>query len=228
MPNFDIVRKSKVEQTFRVQKIAADFDLSLDCVEEHFKGEIQLPDDWHVGLIVGKSGTGKSTIAKEMFPDAFVISGDFDGYDSPSVVDDMPSDASVSDITKTFCSVGFSSVPDWLKPYSALSTGEKMRVDMARAILTNDLTVFDEFTSTVDREVAKTCCIAVSKSIRREGKKFVAVTCHKDVLDYLEPDWVFDTDDMQCFFPNARADSKSISSSGASVRSGESLGVITI
>jgi hypothetical protein len=35
-----------------------------------------------------------------------------------------------------------------------------------------------------------------SKSIRKTDKQFVAVTCHYDVVDWLEPDWVLWTDDM--------------------------------
>jgi GNAT superfamily N-acetyltransferase len=109
----------------------------------------------------------------------------------------MPKECSVEDITKAFNSVGFSSPPSWLKPYSVLSNGEKMRVDLARAILSEDnLFVFDEFTSVVDRNVAQIGSFAMQKAIRKTSKKFIAVTCHYDVEDWLLPDWVFDTDTM--------------------------------
>jgi hypothetical protein len=54
--------------------------------------------------------------------------------------------------------------------------------------------VFDEFTSVVDRTVAKVCSAAISKGIRRGSIpcRFVAVTCHYDVAAWLEPDWVVD------------------------------------
>ena len=42
-----------------------------------------------------------------------------------TVVDDMSKNVSIDDITKMFYSVGFGSVPSWLKPYSVLSNGEK-------------------------------------------------------------------------------------------------------
>lgn len=72
-----------------------------------------------------------------------------------------------------------------------------MRVDIARAILENkDLTVFDEFTSVVDRNVAKISSFAIQKAIRRANKKFIAVGCHFDIEDWLLPDWVFDTNTM--------------------------------
>jgi hypothetical protein len=57
--------------------------------------------------------------------------------------------------------------------------------------------VFDEFTSVVDREIAKVSAYAISKAVRRSKKQFVAVTCHYDVVDWLEPDWVFCTHTME-------------------------------
>jgi ABC-type polar amino acid transport system ATPase subunit len=71
-----------------------------------------------------------------------------------------------------------------------------MRVDIARALcLDQELTVFDEFTSVVDREVAKIGSVAVAKAVRRKpGKKFIAVTCHSDVIDWLGVDWYYNMD----------------------------------
>ena len=55
---------------------------------------------------------------------------------------------------------------------------------------------FDEFTSVVDRTVAQIGSLAMQKAIRRQGKKFIAITCHYDVEEWLQPDWIFCTDDM--------------------------------
>lgn len=112
----------------------------------------------------------------------------------------MPKGASVKDIEKTFTAVGFSSPPSWLKPYSVLSNGEKMRADLARCILDDKtLIVFDEFTSVVNRECAKTTSLAIQKAIRRSNKQFIAVSCHDDVIDWLMPDWIYDTDQKRFF-----------------------------
>ena len=56
------------------------------------------------------------------------------------------------------------------------------------------IVVFDEFTSVVDRTVARVASAAIAKGIRRGtiGCRFVAVTCHYDVTEWLEPDWVID------------------------------------
>jgi len=72
-----------------------------------------------------------------------------------------------------------------------------MRVDLANAILSDkELFVFDEFTSVVDRNVAQIGSFAMQKAIRKSNKKFIALSCHFDVQDWLLPDWIFNTDTM--------------------------------
>lgn len=194
MPTFDIIKQVKPKKTFRVTSILGKFDLQSENIIERFEGNIDLPDKWQIGLIVGKSGTGKTTIAKQLFPNSYITAYE---YKNETVLDDMPKTCSVEEITSAFNSVGFSSPPSWLKPYSVLSNGQKMRVDLARAILENEkLFVFDEFTSVVDRNVAQIGSFAMQKAIRKTDKQFIAVTCHFDVKDWLLPDWIFDTDTM--------------------------------
>jgi len=195
MPHFDIIKEHDPRKSFRVASVMGTYDLQTQHVTEHFEGDITLPEKWNIGLIVGHSGTGKTTIARELFADYIV---DQMQYTHESILDDMPKDASVTEICKALNSVGFSAPPSWLKPYSVLSNGEKMRCDIARAMLENrDMFVFDEFTSVVDRDVAKIGSFALQKAVRRAKKKFVAVTCHFDVQEWLMPDWIFNTDTMQ-------------------------------
>lgn len=194
MPHFDIIRAAQPGESFRVKSVMGTYDLQTNKTTEHFVGDIDLPDEWNVGLIVGRSGTGKTTIARELFGDCII-----DGYEytHESILDDMPKDASVAEITAALSSVGFASPPSWLKSYAMLSNGEKMRCDLARAMLEKrDVFCFDEFTSVVDRTVAKVGSFAIQKAIRRGGQKFIAVTCHADVEEWLMPDWVFNTDTM--------------------------------
>ena len=66
MPSFDIVKKNDLQQSFKVSKVMADFDVGDEHVGEHFVGKIDYPKNLQIGLIVGGSGTGKSTIAKEL------------------------------------------------------------------------------------------------------------------------------------------------------------------
>lgn len=225
MQDFNIVRKSDIDKTFRVAQIMGDFDVQESHAEEKFVGKIEFPDQWSIGVIYGASGTGKTTIAKELFGDSFIKSFE---YTHKSVIDDMPKDVSISEIEKTFYSVGFGSVPSWLKPYQVLSNGEKMRVDLARAYLENDFFVFDEFTSVVDRQVAQTSCIAIEKSIRKNNKQFIAVSCHDDILQWLQPDWVFDTNTMQMVFLTAHDLKNNLQSKVVGVNNGSILANIII
>lgn len=156
------------------------------------KWEASIPCDdfsWNIGLIVGPSGCGKSTIARELFGANMVH-----GYDWPrdrSILDSFP-DIGIKEITGVLGSVGFSSPPSWLRPFGVLSNGEQFRVTVARALIENkDLVVIDEFTSVVDRTVAKVGSYAVSKAVRSRNQKLIAVSCHYDIIDWLQPDWVY-------------------------------------
>jgi energy-coupling factor transporter ATP-binding protein EcfA2 len=98
---------------------------------------------------------------------------------------------SIKEITGLLAGVGFSSPPSWLRPFRSLSTGEQFRAGLARALAESPaLVVVDEFTSSVDRIVARTASAAVAKFARRSKRKLVAVTCHDDVIDWLDPDWI--------------------------------------
>jgi ABC-type ATPase with predicted acetyltransferase domain len=176
--------------------------------------------------LLGVVAPAKQAIAKQLFPDAYIRGFN---YTNKCVLYDFPSELETSDITKMLCSVGFASPPDWLKAYDCLSQGEKMRVDIARALcLDKPLVVFDEFTSVVDREIAKVSAFAISKAVRRSSKKFIAVTCHYDVVDWLDPDWVFCTDTME--FSRKKEVGRPLNSKfiGVALTFGKCFGTITI
>ena len=165
-------------------------------LEKQFKGSLPIEDDdWQVGIIVGRSGSGKTSIAKQLFPDAYIRGFE---YTHKCVLDDFPEQLETGEITRALCSVGFASPPDWLKSYDCLQPRRKDASGHCPCtLLDKPLIVFDEFTSVVDREIAKVSAYAISKAVRRSKKKFIAVTCHYDVVDWLEPDWVFCTDTME-------------------------------
>src|SRR5690606_35921761 len=54
------------------------------------------------------------------------------------------------------------------------------------------ISVVDEWTSVVDRTVAKAMSHCVQKHARRSGSRIVLLSCHYDVHDWLNPDWVLD------------------------------------
>jgi ABC-type ATPase with predicted acetyltransferase domain len=202
MPSFDIIKHTKLTDTFRVKSVIGAFDLDNAKMDEHFKGCIDIEGkEWNVGLIVGGSGTGKTTIAREVFGENIYCGMP---HTDNAVIDDMPKGATITEIERMFTSVGFASPPNWLRPYSVLSNGEKMRCDLAYALLQGEeLVVYDEFTSVVNRQVAKASSFAISKCVRRNGKKFVAVSCHDDIIEWLQPDWIYNTDTQRFFFAKA-------------------------
>jgi GNAT superfamily N-acetyltransferase len=120
----------------------------------------------------------------------FKLSDSFNWDNSKSIVSQIA--ATPKEAMERLSCVGLNSVPDWCKPRSILSTGQGFRADLA-SILSND-SVIDEFTSTVDRTVAK----SISTGVRRYVDKYnlrnvVLASCHYDIIDWLQPDWVFDT-----------------------------------
>ena len=192
MPSAHIVRESPIVRTVRVAQIEGLFDVQpSERSGEEWTVNLPLAErDWNIGLIVGPSGSGKSTIARELFG-ANLFTG-FKWSKNKTILDDFPASSSIKEIGELLSSVGFSSVPLWLRPYPVLSTGQQMRVNVARLLASNkDLIVMDEFSSVVDRTVAQIGSAAIAKTIRRRNQKFIAVTCHADVTDWLQPDWIY-------------------------------------
>lgn len=194
MPRVDVVVECPVFDSFRVQQVAGMFDLPLaEKTSERFAVELPSEDEpWQVGLIVGPSGSGKSTVAREFYADRLYRPAN---WPRDKAVVDCFGELSVRKVAELFTAVGFGSTPAWVKPYHVLSCGQQFRCDLARALATHvSLLVFDEYTSVVDRQVARACSTAIAKGIRRGllPCRFVAVTCHYDVADWLEADWVLD------------------------------------
>lgn len=191
---FEFSFRTEQKETFRTKSLVGQYDLENKTVEQKFSGNYKLPDQWNIGLIVGNSGTGKTSIAKKCF-------GEFSScnWNNEAIIENFDNKLSMSQITEALGSVGFNSVSYWLKPFNVLSNGEKQRVELARLCTEKELIVFDEFSSLVDRDVAKSMANSVQKMIRKNNKKFVAVTCHKDLNEWLQPDWVYDTDLKEFF-----------------------------
>lgn len=151
-------------------------------------------DDWKIGVIVGPSGSGKTSIGEKVWDDVPIHSMD-DGWDNGKpIIDCIAKDGLFNDVTGSLAAVGLGDVPSWLRPYGVLSNGEKFRAALARIIAEKpERVIIDEFTSVVDRQIAKVGAGAFSKAWKRTGGKAILLSCHYDILEWLEPDWVFDT-----------------------------------
>lgn len=184
--------ESAIARTGRVMQLEGIFDVP-PAEKSGVSWEVDLPiedRDWRIGLMVGPSGCGKSTIARELWPAEYVRN--FEWPKGAALVDCFPPEMSIKDITALLNSVGFSSPPSWLRPHAVLSNGEQFRATIARALAELPaLCVVDEFTSVVDRRVAQIGSAAIAKSVRRRDSKFIAVSCHYDIEEWLCPDWIY-------------------------------------
>lgn len=237
MPKVECQLESTIARTFRVEQVAGLFDVDVGekstlHVQAHLPGpcpglgEADENDGfrgWQIGAIVGPSGSGKSQLARQAYGQHLVER--FDWPTDKAVVDGFDQALGMDQITSTLTAVGFSEPPSWVLPYQALSTGQRMRCDLARALLDgggipergnsgHSVVAFDEFTSVVDRQVGRFASAAVAKAIRKRRvpvERFVAVTCHHDVLDWLAPDWVLDMSDRRLTIsPDARIDNAAL------------------
>ena len=177
-----------VKQDEYTVKITKCFDYEFDgtCTFSiPFLDKNALPKDFNIGLIVGASGSGKTQLLKTF--------GNLKGIEWDNNVSIASNFSSPEEAIDKLSAVGLNSIPSWVKPYKVLSTGERYRANLARLLSRNAL--IDEFTSTVDRNVAKSCSVSISKYIQKHDLKHVIfASCHRDIIEWLQPDWVFDTD----------------------------------
>jgi ABC-type ATPase involved in cell division len=190
MPTVDLLVESPLSHSPRARQLEAMFDVpQQERAKLEWKGELPIEGrPWSVGLIVGPSGAGKSTILRSVFGEPRTL-----GWGGASVIDDFPASRSMNEIAAACQAVGFNTIPAWLRPYGVLSNGERFRVELARRLLEDgDLIAVDEFTSVVDRQVAQIGAHAVQKIVRKTDRRFVAASCHFDIVEWLQPDWILE------------------------------------
>lgn len=185
--DFDSYRAARVKSLFNAES-GCNFDLIIDGVD--------LSGEWNIGVVVGASGSGKTSIGKQIFGENKIVNLS-EGWDSSKpIIDDIAPSGDFNTVTGLLASVGLGDVPAWLRPFRVLSNGEQFRAGLARLICEKpEEVVVDEFTSVIDRQIAKIGAQAFQKAWRRENPtgKVVLLTPHFDVVDWLQPDWVIDT-----------------------------------
>lgn len=169
---------------------AAAFDYDLDSADRSFVPMNLRPwadSQFTIGAVVGPSGSGKTQALRTIAPESNPIVWDA----SRCVIDHF---SNAIDAMHFLGSAGLNSVPQWMKPHHTLSNGEQYRAVLARQMeMQLGTLVIDEFTSVVDRTVARSLCDSLRRYASTERRVIVA-SCHTDVVDWLHPTWIAYTD----------------------------------
>lgn len=198
MPTLTVKLESSVATSYRCTRAAnaLDIDVKKKSVHELTISDVEF-GDYTLGVILGASGSGKSTLARQVFgDDCFAASV----VPALPIIDQFPESWSYDDCAAALGGMGLTSVPCWIRPAFTLSNGQHARAQAALALAQSaddGVTVLDEWTSVVDRTVAKVMSHCVAKYARRTQKKIVLCTCHRDVLEWLDPDWILDCNTAQ-------------------------------
>lgn len=187
-----LITKVKIDEF--TSMVENNFDYKFTGESKIYPYELpKLPNNFNICCIVGASGSGKSTMLREF--DGELYSFETKLYNDDAIVSNFntPKEAS-----ERLSASGLNSMPVWCRPRKVLSVGEGFRADLALNL--DSYRIFDEFTSTIDRNVAKSTCNGIQKYIRKNNiHNVVFCSCHKDFIPFLKPDIVIDLDEEKVF-----------------------------
>lgn len=186
---------TEVERTQRVLDVAEMFGLGLDdktfTVLNDLKLEIR---DGDIVYITGQSGSGKSTILKELRKEfeklgkKIAVAGEIEMQEVPIVDQVYPEEKSLSKPLELFSLVGLSDANLFLRKPSELSDGQRYRFMLAKMIESGaEIWMADEFLALLDRMTAKVIAYNVQKIARKVGATLVVATTHRDMVEDLAP-----------------------------------------
>jgi ABC-type dipeptide/oligopeptide/nickel transport system ATPase subunit len=192
MQNYVVTLESPVVDSFRCRKAADSVNLDIKKKSiHHLEVGADITTSFNIGVIFGSSGSGKTTLARQMFGSESLL----EAVDpAKPIIEQFPQGMSYDECVGALTGVGLTSIPCWIRTANTLSNGQRARAEAAIkcASDTGRIVVIDEWTSVVDRDVARVMSHSIQKFARRQKKKIVLITCHWDVVEWLNPDWVID------------------------------------
>lgn len=197
MSTYELILESPVCTDYRSQRAANSLDIDVSKnARHHFSVDADLDTPFNVGLIVGASGSGKTTLAHRIWGDQCFR--ELLDTERP-IIEQFPTDWTYDDCVSALNGVGLTQVPCWIRPALTLSNGQRARAEIALQLAypeEDGTVVIDEWTSVVDRTVAKVMSWCVAKHARKTNRRMVLLSCHYDVVEWLNPDWVIDCNDQ--------------------------------
>lgn len=201
--NIEITLKSEIFTNFRCQVAcnSLDIDIKKKSVHNLKIDNVELPENWNIGLVFGASGSGKTTLIKHLFGDN-IFQSLLD--EEKPIINQLPEYLSYDECAELLNGIGLNSVPCWVRPIKTLSNGQKARAEAVLLMCqNNDIIFIDEWTSVVDRTVAKAMSVCIQKFAKKRNKKIVLLSCHYDILEWLSPDWMIDCNKQKFELPKS-------------------------
>lgn len=192
MRDFVVNLNCIIPETFYTKKAAQSQDIDIEKKSNYVKRiRADVDSNFNIGIVVGSSGSGKTTLVRQMFDSKFIEQNILN--ESLPIIEQFPNDFDYEKRQKYLSAIGLTSIPCWIRPAYTLSNGQKFRAEVAlKCALQADPIIIDEWTSVVDRTVAKIMSHSIQKFARKFNRKILLISCHYDVIDWLLPDFVID------------------------------------
>lgn len=191
----EIPMTKKVETDSLTDMANECFDLPFDGTCKFYPFKLPKLPNYKILAVTGRSGSGKSTILKNIKMSKMSRPIDQEelvvlGFANKAIGPD--------EFRYRTRLLGLDPEKLLYKTFGQLSEGEKFRVEVALNLESN--TIFDEFTSMVDRNIAKTVSEGLRKIVEKENFKNITLcSCHKDFIDWVRPDLIVDLDDFAVY-----------------------------
>lgn len=184
--------KSEILKDKFTEYVCQKYDIQNHTETETILPEVELSvldnNEWNIAVIVGNSGSGKTNLIKSI---GELIIPSYDEEKSAISQFDFISEQEVCDL---FNGVGFSSVPSWLRKPHELSNGEKARLDLVYSIVytpKDNPILIDEYSSVLNRTASMSMSYCLQRYIRKINRRIVIASCHFDIIQWLNPDFIF-------------------------------------